>query len=73
MRRVIRLVIGVYMTIRAGIWGRIIISVVAVGTIACNHRVCAIQRVVLVVDGEGCRLPARKGRMAISAGIRQTE
>lgn len=69
MVRIGRLVVIGGMTTRASIWRVGIIAVVAGGTIRRNRRVCAIQRVIIVVNSKGCWRPA--GRRMAAGTIRR--
>ena len=51
----------------AGIRGGGIVALVAAGTIGCDGRMRAGKRVIVAMNGEGCRFPARCSGMAGSA------
>lgn len=69
MVRIGRLVVIRGVTTRTGVRRVGIIAVVTSGTIGRNRCVCAIQRVIIVVDGKGCRRPA--GRRMAARTIRR--
>lgn len=49
------------------IWRSVVIPVVTGGTIARNGGMRPVQHVVIIVNGKGCRCPARSRRMAAFA------
>lgn len=55
------LVIIANMTSCAGIGRIVVIAVVAFGAIVCNGGMRPFQRVIIVVNGEACRLPGVRG------------
>ena len=58
-----RVVVG-RVTTRAGVWRSIVIAVVAARAIIGNARMCAVQRIIIIVCWETRRFPARRGGMA---------
>ncbi len=48
----------------AGIRCGVIVAVVAIGAVVGDGRVCPVQRIIIVVDRERRRFPARRGRVA---------
>lgn len=64
MVRVSRRVVIGRMTTRTSIGRVVVIPVVAGSTIAGNGRVCPVQRIIIVVNRECSRFPARRSGMA---------
>ena len=57
----------------AGIRRGAVITIVASRAVIRNGRVCSVQRIIIVVDRERSRFPARRGRVAHRAIRREVQ
>lgn len=63
MRWIVGLVVFVQVTSGTGVWGVVIISVVAGSTIIGDTRMCPFKDIILIMDIKGGRAPSGLGGM----------